>query len=248
MKKYGWMLIALGALVLWGWYNHEDFLVQVNPKYVAMAPNTAIGFIEMGLALVLTSYLPMKYTMPIWWFACYVSALTLIEYGTGIKTDIHDMFNMAYIAIRANEPGMMSPGTAYCFMAASLSFMFVRSKPLYKFAYWSITLIASVVLLGYLSGVRALYSFSIYTDMAVHTAIGFILVAKGLEAHFKTREHEAIGFKWLWLSNLQNRYNMWCRNKLLIPSQQWYQALKAHSFFASLSRFSNMVARFLSRS
>ena len=40
----GGLGVALGAVVLLGWYLHEPALIQVNPAFVPMQYNTALGF------------------------------------------------------------------------------------------------------------------------------------------------------------------------------------------------------------
>jgi hypothetical protein len=49
----GFCSLALGAVVLLGWYLHEPALIQVNPAFVPMQYNTALGFALAGLALLL---------------------------------------------------------------------------------------------------------------------------------------------------------------------------------------------------
>ena len=48
----GFLSLALGAVVLLGWYLHEPALIQVNPAFVPMQYNTALGFALGGLALL----------------------------------------------------------------------------------------------------------------------------------------------------------------------------------------------------
>ena len=44
------LAITLGALVLLGWYLHEPTLIQINPAFVPMHYNTALGFALGGAA------------------------------------------------------------------------------------------------------------------------------------------------------------------------------------------------------
>jgi hypothetical protein len=41
----------LGLSVLTGWYTHNLDLIQVNPAFVPMQYNTALGFVMAGLGL-----------------------------------------------------------------------------------------------------------------------------------------------------------------------------------------------------
>ena len=51
-RLMGAMSLLLGAVVLLGWYLHEPALIQVNPAFVPMQYNTALGFAVGGLALL----------------------------------------------------------------------------------------------------------------------------------------------------------------------------------------------------
>jgi len=41
--------LLLGGVVLLGWYTHNTSLIQVNPAFVAMQYNTALGFMLSGV-------------------------------------------------------------------------------------------------------------------------------------------------------------------------------------------------------
>ena len=49
----GILSLALGAIVLLGWYLHEPALIQVKPAFVPMQYNTALCFSLTGLTAVL---------------------------------------------------------------------------------------------------------------------------------------------------------------------------------------------------
>ena len=51
-RLMGALSLLLGAVVLLGWYLHEPALIQVNPAFVPMQYNTALGFAVGGLALL----------------------------------------------------------------------------------------------------------------------------------------------------------------------------------------------------
>lgn len=56
MQVTGWLAAAasmlLGLVVLAGWYTHNTALIQVNPAFVPMQYNTALGFALSGLGLL----------------------------------------------------------------------------------------------------------------------------------------------------------------------------------------------------
>ena len=53
----GVLLMLLGTLVLLGWFWNVGWLTTVLPGRIAMKPNTAIGFLFLGLALFLLTRL-----------------------------------------------------------------------------------------------------------------------------------------------------------------------------------------------
>lgn len=46
------IVIILGAIVLFGWYTNKPTLIQINPAFVPMQYNTALGFLLSGLMLL----------------------------------------------------------------------------------------------------------------------------------------------------------------------------------------------------
>ena len=58
--RYHWIAVLtlallaalLGAVVLLGWYTRNEALIQINPAFVPMQYNTALGFLLSGLGLL----------------------------------------------------------------------------------------------------------------------------------------------------------------------------------------------------
>ena len=49
----GWIVVAVGVIVLNGWYFGIEPFKRITPGLVAMNPTTALGFVLLGGALVL---------------------------------------------------------------------------------------------------------------------------------------------------------------------------------------------------
>lgn len=52
----GALLIALGSIVIIGWYTGSARLLQISPSFVAMQYNTALCFLLFGIALVYLNF------------------------------------------------------------------------------------------------------------------------------------------------------------------------------------------------
>ena len=88
----GFMSLALGAVVLLGWYLHEPALIQVNPAFVPMQYNTALGFALSGLALLGLAWSRSRIARLSSVLVLLTGVLTLIEYGFGVDLHIDQLF------------------------------------------------------------------------------------------------------------------------------------------------------------
>jgi len=182
----GFLSLALGAVVLLGWYLHEPALIQVNPAFVPMQYNTALGFALGGLALLgVTGPWPR-----IVWITGGVvlltGILTLIEYGFGVDLHIDQLFMEHYIDLKTSNPGRMAPNTALCFSLTGLAALLtIRFRDRARISAWTATLGALIIslgivaLAGYMIGVEGAYGWGHMTRMAIHTAAGFIVLGIG---------------------------------------------------------------------
>ena len=48
----GGLSLLLGTIVLIGWYTQNQSLIQINPAFVPMQYNTALGFFVSGMGLI----------------------------------------------------------------------------------------------------------------------------------------------------------------------------------------------------
>ncbi|MDX2456545.1 MAG: hypothetical protein QNL87_03470 [Gammaproteobacteria bacterium] len=182
----GFLSLALGAVVLLGWYLHEPALIQVNPAFVPMQYNTALGFALGGLALLGVAGPWPRIAGITGVIVLLTGILTLIEYGFGVDLHIDQLFMEHYIDLKTSNPGRMAPNTALCFsltgVAVLLAALF-RGRA--RITSWTATLgtliisLGIVALAGYLIGVESAYGWGHMTRMAIHTAAGFIILGVG---------------------------------------------------------------------
>jgi signal transduction histidine kinase/DNA-binding response OmpR family regulator len=182
----GFMSLVLGAVVLLGWYLHEPALIQVNPAFVPMQYNTALGFARGGLALLGLAWSRSRLARLTSVLVLLTGVLTLIEYGFGIDLHIDQLFMEHYIDLKTSNPGRMAPNTALCFSLTGLAVlltMLFRNRA--GITSWTATLGALIIslgivaLAGYMIGVEGAYGWGHMTRMAIHTAAGFIVLGIG---------------------------------------------------------------------
>ncbi|MFV1973052.1 MAG: CHASE domain-containing protein, partial [Thiohalobacterales bacterium] len=193
-KLAGFLSLALGALVLLGWYLREPALIQVSPAFVPMQYNTALGFAVGGLALLGLAWYWPRFTVIAAVIVLLIGVLTLIEYIFGVDLHIDQLFMEHYIDLKTSNPGRMAPNTALCFSLTGLTVLITtlfhdRSRV----TAWTATLGALIIslgvtaLTGYMVGVEGAYGWGHMTRMAIHTATGFIVLGSGFVAHAWSR-------------------------------------------------------------
>ena len=185
----GFLSLALGTVVLVGWYLHEPALIQVNPAFVPMQYNAALGFALGGLALLGLAFFRPRFAVITAVVVLLTGVLTLIEYGFGLDLYIDQLFMEHYIDLKTSNPGRMAPNTALCFsltgLAVLLTTLFRDST---RISSWTATLGALIIslgitaLAGYMIGVEGAYGWGHMTRMAIHTAAGFITLGIGFVA------------------------------------------------------------------
>jgi len=185
----GALSLTLGLIVLLGWYLHEPALIQVSPAFVPMQYNTALGFAVSGLALLgLAGFWPRLAGISSV-IVLLIGVLTLIEYIFGIDLRIDQLFMEHYIDLKTSNPGRMAPNTALCFSLTGLTILLTT---LYhdrtRITAWAATLGVLIIslgitaLAGYMIGVEGAYGWGQMTRMAIHTAIGFMILGGGFIA------------------------------------------------------------------
>ena len=178
--------LGLGAVVLLGWYTHDPALIQVNPAFVPMQYNTALGFALGGGALLGLAWSYPRTAAVFGLLVALVGVLTLIEYLFGLDLHIDQLFMEHYIEVKTSHPGRMAPDAALSFVltgAALLTLGTVRCPPVVLGTLGSMILaLGLAAFFGLLSGVDTTHGWGHGTGMAVHTAIGFAFLGTAITA------------------------------------------------------------------
>ncbi len=183
---FGGATLLLGLVVIVGWYTGNRTLIQVLPQFVPMQYNTALGFVLSGAALLLLIVEHRRAAVVVGALAALIGALTLVEYVAQIDLHIDEFFMKHDITTATSHPGRMAPNTAMCFLLVGLAVAWSpqcwtsRSRSLLRVVLVSLAFgLSTVALSGYLTHLETAYGWGNLTRMAIHTAVGFMLVSSG---------------------------------------------------------------------
>ncbi len=175
---------VIGVVVILGWYLKSAALIQILPSLVPMQFNTALGFVFCGLAFF---SLMRGYTGQVFLWSVPVivlAALTLLEYAAGIDLGIDQMFMQHYITLGTSHPGRMAPNTALCFLVFAGGIFFAArnrgrdtGQRVLRASAWIVLILSAMALVGYALKIESAYGWMSLTNMALHTAVGFLLLA-----------------------------------------------------------------------
>ena len=182
--------IVLGMVVLVGWYTGNKALVQVMPTFVPMQYNTALGFVLCGSGMLSEIFIRRRYIAIILGaLVIILGSLTLLEYIMALNFGIDELLMKHNITVKTSHPGRMAPNTAVCFILISSIMVFPVlfkqriSQSLLKVTLTSFAFGLSVVAFsGYLTHIETAYGWGKFTQMALHTSVGFVVISNGFLA------------------------------------------------------------------
>jgi diguanylate cyclase (GGDEF)-like protein/PAS domain S-box-containing protein len=184
-------IILIGSLVLLGWMLNIPVLKSILPGIASMKANTASAFILAGLALWLifresATRLERYVAQVCALIIALVGLLTLSEYMFGWQLGIDQLL---FKELPGNAgtfaPGRMSPTTALSFLLLGAALLLLDRRTavgdrIAQLFGVLIALLSGLALLGYIYETTALYGVGTYNQIAIHTALTFIIVSAGL--------------------------------------------------------------------
>jgi PAS domain S-box-containing protein len=172
---------VLGVTTLIGWIFDIPLLKTVLPGLVNMKANTAICFVLLGVALVLPRATAALVAVCVGAFAL----LTLAEY-LGLKVGIDELFFRDGDALSVNAPGRSSATSTAALLLIAVALLLARYSGRWALVAQASALAAATLawlaILGYTSGVKDLYGLPGLTPIALHAAVGFLVVSLGVLA------------------------------------------------------------------
>ncbi len=182
-----YVALFLGIVVLIGWLANIPLLIQLLPTLTPMQFNTALMFVVLSIALLLSlrfrnGLVSTSFAL----FGLLFAGATFLQYVFDWNLGLDEFFQDAYIATRSTYPGRMAPNTAICFVFIGIG-VAVLNFSNHKKRNWISACFAvlafsfgAVSLIGYFGSLEEAYGWGELTDMAPHTAVGFTLLGTAL--------------------------------------------------------------------
>ena len=183
-------VLLLGVAVLVGWQFGVVALKHVSPELGAMAAGTALGLACAGLSLLLL--LPTRpgrkalwtarlLTLPLFGFG----GLTLVEYAYGVDLGIDQLLYLdTRGAVQTTHPGRISMIAALQLVLFGIALLLESdARPGQQWARRLALLAAAlslIGLLGFVYGRTALYALPVFNGLALHTAVGMLVLSAGI--------------------------------------------------------------------
>lgn len=182
-----WIVMLTGAVVLvGGWGLGSDLLRRLHPSFSAMVPSTAICFLLSGSA-VIAFLAPSDCALRRsgLWFAVVVFAIALTDVVVIAPDTAKGIDTLVWPSQPVFQSAGMAPATATCFLFAALALFSLAARSIgsdfaFQFCATLGLVLALVALAGYLFDAEALYHVSVFTAMALHTALTFALLFSAL--------------------------------------------------------------------
>ncbi len=186
----GLLLILLGLVVLAGWLVQSISLVAVIPGFAPMQPNTALGLVLCGLALLTAVFENRRWTLVLGGLVGMLGLATFLQHVQGWNLGIDQLLVKPFYTERSTFPGRMSPLSSICFTLGGIAL--VLNTLVKRQQGWRVVqaVCASVVM-----GLAATALFAYWLDvdglqgwrrqvgqMAIHTAVSFLLLCAGIFA------------------------------------------------------------------
>ena len=212
------LTLAIAIAVLTGWAFHIPSLKSVLPGFITMKVNTALSFALSSLVMYGLLNKSPKWKnvfLSLSMIVIAINVATLIEYLAHVNFGLDEFFIADPDGIGGRfPPGRLAPITAINFILISVSLLLAKAER--GRSVFASQIVAAIVffasfqgLVGYVIGVNYLFGSAFYTQMAIHTAIGFVLLStatmflspqEGFMRSFTARTPTARITRWMFLA------------------------------------------------
>lgn len=186
VKTASLLAIGVGLIVLIGWSVEITLLKSILPDAAVVKFNTALSFVLAGLSLWLVReqaapQIKRRIGQTLASLALLMGLLTLSEYLFQWDLGIDQLFAKDSDTLSSPYPGRMSEISAICFILIGLAILVIHSR-ISEYLSLAVTLLALLVLIGYLFDFESLYRFERYGLVPLPTAIVLFIFSLGLLA------------------------------------------------------------------
>ena len=190
VRVLSFFAVGLGFAVLCGWFFGIDSLKSILPSLVSMKVNTALGILLLGWVLSLqtfyftTSHAALLLRRTALALVLAIGFLTLSEHLFGWNTGIDQFFFQApaneVLSPFAGRPSLL---TTLCLVFLGIALLLTELNSAWNIVQGLATismLIALLPLGGYLYGDISFPHIGSGSQMAAHTALGFLSLSVGI--------------------------------------------------------------------
>ncbi|MBV8455193.1 MAG: hypothetical protein JO122_01085, partial [Acetobacteraceae bacterium] len=180
----------LGGLVLTGWLFDLPALTKIFPTLVAMNPATALSFVLGGTATWLeageqpASHLGLRIARACAAIIVIIGAARILGYLFGFDPLVDSLLFRSQLD-REVPPNRIAPNTALDLLIIGLALLSINLevhrgwRPAQLLALTA-AIIAALAFMGYAYSVVLLSRVASYIPMALHTAVGFMLLSAAI--------------------------------------------------------------------
>ncbi len=184
----GALATLLGSVVLVGWAVHSTFLIQVAPNLAPMQRNTAVSLALSGLALLGIVMRRPRLTFIGSGITATLAVVSLLEYLFGANFVIDELLGVAYITSQTSDSGRLSPTTALCLIVLATGFVLTQTSllanrsPVLGVTGLLVAAVGTTCCISVLSGTSDAFAWGNLNRVAIHTAVGLLLLGIGAAA------------------------------------------------------------------
>jgi len=181
--------VLLGFLVIVGWQTGSATLTQVRPGLAAMQYVDALAFVIAGVGALSAASRREGTAGIAGLLTAAIGLLSLTQDLLSVDPHVDVLFGgTVYLTAGAATPARMPPNAALCFAFVGAALFARRAGGAARMSLATSLLgtttaaIGLIAIVGYGSDLAPAYGWGRLTQMALHTALGFVLVGSGLVA------------------------------------------------------------------
>jgi PAS domain S-box-containing protein len=203
----GILVAGVGIVSLLGWTFDIDALIRIVPTANAINPTTAVCFITLGIAFLVTKIARGRITIILGLVIACIGTLRLLESFGWV--DIHiDLLLLRDTVLNYEFPALMAQYAAFSFMIIGLVPLSFTTKVLKRFRFAEIFsslvfFFSIVAIVGLLFASLEFLTIPDFFSAAIHTPLLLLISSAFAYAYWRERDKYSLGLKgWLSVSSI----------------------------------------------
>lgn len=170
----------IGCVILFGWLLGSASLIRIIPHFELVPFNEALLFIFSGAGLYFASQHNSKLVLASSVVITFLALMTLMQEILGMHFGIDELLMQDSLNANSVSPGRMSFNTALSFVFVGIYLIIANRKNLFLLRTTLSALIFSLAFIAFsehLMDMDMTKGWGLYSKMAVHTSITFMLIS-----------------------------------------------------------------------